>query len=1569
MDRIALVIGIDKYGAGISPLSCASNDAVSVCKALLDQGFDSVYLMIFPCADTTEKIANEIKEFDEKRCRIHNAQIKPSDITEALGNLMTPYNNLNQENKEHLFVFYFSGHGCVIGDDYCLLASNASKEVIEYHVGTIPLDLIRHITDEYNSQRLFIVDCCRNHLHAARGADGNYVCDNSRDPSMARISEVVRSPQIIPPVILSSCSMGQKAYEDHKSMHGYFTLAFLQAIGDNAVSSFKSFRNRLSTKLSEVLRGTSHKQTPVFSGKDDAELYLSESWRTAQENAQKALKEIDDLLQPYGKDIPGGINEGYKLAQTHFNNKDYVQTLAELQGVRENIENASKENHDQAEELNKKIAEIKWRISAYSLEIPAETQQLDIQGKNAFDDKKYIQAAASWEQVLQDLNSFFDKEQKAAQTEAEKLKKDTSEQLQKVTDYGFKPSETYKDLAKSAEKALQDQKFFESSKQWAAAKEQLGNETKSFFDANKQKAETLYAEIEKKLKNIPNASLEMQDLLTSAKKDLTDGKYCKAENALKELENRIDQDQYEQQERILKKCLAFLNEQNLKCPDAFKSYNLACQKAGKYQDFAAALGLLQKAGSVIQHYFTTQYPLNFSALDEIIERNCGYEQQDEYRKLRNISIFGSDILETAKKAVEKYNKLKEFANQSAKNRLAELDSELNKWEQTRGDFPDEVHQLLFALNAARGKNDFVEALVLAEKILQELSKAGNQAEADPKEEADRKAKEEADRKAAKERAEEVWNAVKKLADQWKLPADCRKLFEEAETVFKQGKYSEAETKWISCKGELNKLLNSADKNDADSAWDQWKALNRELESMNVLIPFRLSEQIGDAERCYENCNFKEAAKLFKDVVAEGKKKLSEAEQRKEIDDIRPRLSQFEKNLEENNLKPSPKYFALKQNAAIAESSHDYSTALDYYKAALKESVNPVPLPDAPSPGERCFFYIITLWPLVVFPVFFLLILGKEEPSKRWALLIGGLLMGAFYTAIGRSLIALCIWLGGFFFKSKRKLRKVIYSLIAVISILIVIALTAICIYNHIDKKSSKTISAPSSITASQERNKKLKDDGIKYYNEKNFAEAIKLLEQADQEDPIVLFMLTLSYNSLKRYHGISGIYSKLIKMNNESIYTFVDNIVVYKNKSGKLPISAENYNDAETLFKRLINDNSDIRKSHGYACLGALYEAKGDWENALNNYKMAKKTGHYPYFIRKSIPEVQKKLQTQKKEKNKNSGIQYYQRKEYRNAIDKLQNANLNDKDVLFYLGRSFYELKQYTKAAELYQKAAEKGHTWAMHNLALLYHNGYYGRSSDGKPNYEAAAELYQKAIQKGDADSMYNLALLYKNGYYGRSSDGKPNYEKAEECFRQAIKFNAKALGYAGLGLVYEEKKDFSKAVDNYQKALKEKDCPAWPKKHLEKLLKKIHSGQNVSKSAEQARKAQKSQSAVSQPQTGKSNVYTMKLGDSLPKIARRFGISAKELQKANNLTDEDVVRMTIGQKLIIPLKAKSIPAQAEGREDYEKLFKKYDTAYRCGGIIYKEFAQNLRDLRDKKGCPEDLKNKINEILREMK
>jgi LysM repeat protein len=66
-----------------------------------------------------------------------------------------------------------------------------------------------------------------------------------------------------------------------------------------------------------------------------------------------------------------------------------------------------------------------------------------------------------------------------------------------------------------------------------------------------------------------------------------------------------------------------------------------------------------------------------------------------------------------------------------------------------------------------------------------------------------------------------------------------------------------------------------------------------------------------------------------------------------------------------------------------------------------------------------------------------------------------------------------------------------------------------------------------------------------------------------------------------------------------------------------------------------------------------------------------------------------------------------------------------------------------------------------------------------------------------------------------------------------------------------------------------------------------------------------------ATASDANGGGQVYTVKSGDSLSKIASEFGVTVKALRSANNLTTDKIV---VGQKLKVPAKAAAAPATTD-------------------------------------------------------
>lgn len=120
--------------------------------------------------------------------------------------------------------------------------------------------------------------------------------------------------------------------------------------------------------------------------------------------------------------------------------------------------------------------------------------------------------------------------------------------------------------------------------------------------------------------------------------------------------------------------------------------------------------------------------------------------------------------------------------------------------------------------------------------------------------------------------------------------------------------------------------------------------------------------------------------------------------------------------------------------------------------------------------------------------------------------------------------------------------------------------------------------------------------------------------------------------------------------------------------------------------------------------------------------------------------------------------------------LDPEGNQNITDAEQQFTIACQYLNgkgvPKDLSKAADLFQKAADKGHAEAQYNLGVCYHRGD-GVSKD----LTKAVEWWQKAAAQGDAGAQYNLGVCYEYGH------GVPiDKDKAAKWYKKAA-----AQGYA--------------------------------------------------------------------------------------------------------------------------------------------------------------------------------------------
>ena len=280
MGRFGLFIGVNDYEKGIKPLSCAREDAMTLYRMFSDRGFDAIFMHD---ADVTA-----VSIFD----KLEMFRLKSGDI----------------------FVFYFSGHGCEDQNEHYLLSSDARSNLLNAHVGMIPLAGIKAATDIPGVQRLFVLDCCKESLLDGRGVA---FCPESRDLSLQSLLNAPANHQeIIPPLIATSCSTGEKAFENKKTGHGFYTEIIINALKDPTTDSFENLRSRISSGMQRLHtdRILPQRQTPSWLGDVDGwnHIPLFPNWKPAQavvvDEQKISPSEIKDFSECPDKKQPTPAN-------------------------------------------------------------------------------------------------------------------------------------------------------------------------------------------------------------------------------------------------------------------------------------------------------------------------------------------------------------------------------------------------------------------------------------------------------------------------------------------------------------------------------------------------------------------------------------------------------------------------------------------------------------------------------------------------------------------------------------------------------------------------------------------------------------------------------------------------------------------------------------------------------------------------------------------------------------------------------------------------------------------------------------------------------------------------------------------------------------------------------------------------------------------------------------------------------------------------------------------------------------------------------------------------------------
>lgn len=297
------------------------------------------------------------------------------------------------------------------------------------------------------------------------------------------------------------------------------------------------------------------------------------------------------------------------------------------------------------------------------------------------------------------------------------------------------------------------------------------------------------------------------------------------------------------------------------------------------------------------------------------------------------------------------------------------------------------------------------------------------------------------------------------------------------------------------------------------------------------------------------------------------------------------------------------------------------------------------------------------------------------------------------------------------------------------------------------------------------------------------------LVEKDVKKAINYYKLSFDQGNPKGYTTIGTYYNigNLVEQDHEKAFEFFSKAAdqgepAAMNNLGNLLFQGigveKNIPKAIELYKKA----EKVEYPNAFINLGDLY-IKGigvepNCSKAIEYYRKAAYLGCYIGFERLGNLYANGKVVDQDFE----TAFQYYQLA-----------AENGSSNAYLILGNFYKEGKgvsqDYSKALENYQKSADLGGTEALNRIGAIYEGNYH--------NFSKAADFFKQGSDLGDSYAMTNLGVLYMEG-----KGVKQDYSKSFSYFEQAAALgNPKAL--IKLGNIYENRKDFSKAREYYERA----------------------------------------------------------------------------------------------------------------------------------------------------------------------
>lgn len=254
--------------------------------------------------------------------------------------------------------------------------------------------------------------------------------------------------------------------------------------------------------------------------------------------------------------------------------------------------------------------------------------------------------------------------------------------------------------------------------------------------------------------------------------------------------------------------------------------------------------------------------------------------------------------------------------------------------------------------------------------------------------------------------------------------------------------------------------------------------------------------------------------------------------------------------------------------------------------------------------------------------------------------------------------------------------------------------------------------------------------------------------------------------------------------------------MVYANKLYRAKQDAQ----AIDQYKAVIAINP--KNTDAYINEAKLYDRNNDSANAIATLQSGIAANPAKSA---ALNKVMKEITDNAKAAKVSEALKLYEGGDFEGALKIYLSDNNPSEDTLMNMGGCYYELQNYDKSIECYNKALFKN---PKNDRALLYLGGNYYSKGDTRK----AIDYYNKALALKPADSEIKEALSIANQNLGDDLLEKAldlyNAGKFNETFNmlnQVLKLNPKnAYGYYYRALIYDEWKKYPLAIADYKKTV---------------------------------------------------------------------------------------------------------------------------------------------------------------------